>query len=138
VTKPPAVPVQPHSVLALGDEPSYIDAVVEADTVMDDTLIVVPSLPANAALYSPQVEDIVDVALTVRARELLRRKSSTEDRPAFIHNPLDYIRWWLLYPGRLEFLFWLGGAVLLGMMICAVLVVTGLGLGVMSFGHLAH
>jgi hypothetical protein len=132
-TKPPPVSFQPHSMLALSDEPSYVDDVVKADTVMDDTLIVVPS-----AKYSLRVEDVVDVALTFRARELLRHKSSIGDRPAFIHNPLDYIRWWLLYPGRLEFLFWLGGAILLGVVMCVVLVVVGLRLGFMSFGHFVH
>ncbi len=137
-THPPPALFHPHSVLVPGDEPSYIDDVVAADTVMDDTLIVVSSLPTAVDRYTTQVEDVVDVALTVRARELLGRKGSMEDRPAFIHNPLDYVRWWLLCPGRLEFLFWLGGAVLLGMIMCVVLVVTGLGLGVMSFGHLAH
>ena len=45
VTNPPPVPFQPHAILALRDEPSYIDAVVEADTVMDDSLNIVPSLP---------------------------------------------------------------------------------------------
>ncbi len=137
-TNPPLVPMQPHSVLALHDEPSYVDAVVEADTIMDDTLIVVSSQPTDIALYETRVEDIVDIALTARAKQLLRHKGSVEDMPAFIHNPLDYIRWWLLSPGRLEFLFWLGGALLLGVVMCVVLVMTGLGLGWMSFGHLAH
>lgn len=120
------------------DEPSYIDAVVEADTVMDDTLIIVPSLPSDIDRYPTLVEDAVDVALTVRARELLSRNRLQEDRPAFIHNPLDYVRWWLLGSGHLEFLFWLGGAVLLGVVMCVLLVMTGLGLGWMSFGHLGH
>jgi hypothetical protein len=137
-TKPPPVPIQPHSLLALHNEPSYVDAVVAADTIMDDTLAVVPSQPTDLALYETSVEDIVDVALTARARQLLRHKVSVGDTPAFIHNPLDYMRWWLLYPGRLEFLFWLVGALLLGVVMCVVLVMTGLGLGWMSFGHLAH
>jgi hypothetical protein len=138
VTNPPPVPFQPHPALALCDEPSYIDAVVEADTVMDDSLIIVPSLPTDIDMYPTQLEDAVDVALTLRARELLRRKGSLDDKPAFIQNPLDYIRWWLLSPGRLEFLFWLGGAMLLGIVMCVVLMMTGVGLGWMSFGHLGH
>jgi hypothetical protein len=138
VTNPPPVPFQPHAILALRNEPSYIDAVVEADTVIDDSLIIVPSLFADIDMYPTQLEDAVDIALTLRARELLHRKDSLEDKPAFIQNPLDYIRWWLLSPGRLEFLFWLGGAMLLGIFLCVVLMMTGLGLGWMSFGHLAH
>jgi hypothetical protein len=138
VTNPPPVPFQPHAALVLRDEPSYIDAVVEADTVMDDSLIIVPSLLTDIDMYPTQLEDAVDVALTLRARELLHRKGSLDDKPAFIQNPLDYIRWWLLSPGRLEFLFWLGGAMLLGIVMCVVLMMTGVGLGWMSFGHLAH
>jgi hypothetical protein len=137
-TNPSPGLIQPHTLLALHNEPSYVDAVVEADTIMDDRLVVVPSQPTDIALYETRVEDIVDVALTARARQLLRHKGSVEDTPAFIHNPLDYMRWWLLYPGRLEFLFWLGGALLLGVVMCVVFVMTGLGLGWMSFGHLAH
>ena len=137
-TNPPPGLFQSHNVLALYDEPSYIDDVVEADTVMDNMLTVVPSLPSELDLYPTRIEDVVDVALTLRARKLLLRKGSMEDRPAFIHDPLDYMRWWLLSPGRLEFLFWLGGALLLGAIMCAVLVMTGLGLGWMSFGHLGH
>ncbi len=138
VTNPPPVPFQPHAVLALPDEPSYIDAVVEADTVMDDTLIIVPSLPNDIDIYPTQLEDAVDVALTIRARELLQRKGSQEGKPAFIQDPVDYMRWWLLYPNRLEFLCWLGGAVLLGIGLCIVLMMTGVGLGWMSFGHLGR
>jgi hypothetical protein len=138
VTNPPPVPFQPHAELELQNESSYIDAVVEADTAMDDTLIIVPSPSSDIDMYPTQVEDAVDVALTIRARELLRHKGSLDNKPAFIHDPLDYIRWWLLYPGRLEFLFWLGGAMALGIIMCMVLVVTGLGLGWMSFGHLVH
>src|SRR5450631_464866 len=138
VTNPPPVPFQPHAILALRNEPSYIDAVVEADTVMDDSLIIVPSLSTDIDMYPTQLEDAVDVALTLRARELLRHKGSLDDKPAFIQNPMDYMRWWLLSPGRLEFLFWLGGAMLLGIVMCVVLMMTGVGLGWMSFGHLAH
>jgi hypothetical protein len=138
VTNPPPAPFQPHATLALHDEPSYIDAVVEADTVMDDTLIIVPSLPNDIDIYPTQIEDAVDIALTIRARELLHHKGSREGKPAFIHDPVDYMRWWLLYPNRLEFLCWLGGAVLLGIGLCIVLMVTGVGLGWMSFGHLGH
>ena len=138
VTNPPPLQFQPRSVLALGNEPSYIDTVVEADTVMDDTLIIVPALSSNIESYPTRVEDAVDVALTVRARQLLSGNCFQEDQPAFISKPLDYMRWWLLRPGRLEFLFWLGSAVLLSVIMCVVLVMMGLGLGWMSFGHSVH
>jgi hypothetical protein len=37
---------------------------------------------------------------------------------------LERLRWWLLIPGRLEFLFWFGGAILLMSGICIFLFVT--------------
>lgn len=36
-------------------------------------------------------------------------------------NPLDSLRWWLLHPGRIEFTLWLGGALLLVLVTCALL-----------------
>ncbi len=137
-TNPPPMLFQSHDVLAMNVEPSSIEAVIEADTIMDDTLIVVSSPPFAIDMYPTQVEDVVDVALTIRARELLRRNSSQCDQLTFISHPLDYLRGWLLGPGHLEFLFWLIGAVLLSIVLCGVLVMMGLGLGWMSFGHLGH
>lgn len=40
-------------------------------------------------------------------------------RQAF--NPLDNLRWWLLRPGRMEFLLWLGGTLMLVVVTCALL-----------------
>jgi hypothetical protein len=39
-------------------------------------------------------------------------------------NPLDRVRWWLLRPGRIEFVLWLGGTILLVSVTCALLLVT--------------
>ncbi len=39
-------------------------------------------------------------------------------------NPLDRVRWWLLYPGRIEFMLWLCGTVLLIGVTCLFLLVT--------------
>src|SRR5258708_12833058 len=41
-------------------------------------------------------------------------------------NPLDRVRWWLLYPGRIEFMLWLCGTVLLIGVTCTLLLVTAL------------
>jgi len=40
-------------------------------------------------------------------------KSYWDAREPILLNPLENIRWWLLYPGRLEFLLWAGGTLLL-------------------------
>jgi hypothetical protein len=39
-------------------------------------------------------------------------------------NPVDRIRWWLLRPGRIEFVLWLGGTILLVCVTCVLLLVT--------------
>jgi hypothetical protein len=38
---------------------------------------------------------------------------SNESRRSLRFNPFDRLRWWLLYPGRLESLLWSGGVILL-------------------------
>lgn len=47
-------------------------------------------------------------------------------------NLVDQARWWLLYPGRIEFLLWLGGAITLMTVTCVFLFV-----GVFSLGWLS-
>ncbi len=39
-------------------------------------------------------------------------------------NPLDRVRWWLLRPGRIEFVLWLGGTILLVSVTCVLLLVS--------------
>jgi hypothetical protein len=39
-------------------------------------------------------------------------------------NPIDRLRWWLLRPGHIEFILWLGGTVLLVAVSCVLLFVT--------------
>jgi hypothetical protein len=39
-------------------------------------------------------------------------------------NPIDRLRWWLLRPGHIEFIFWLGGTVILVAVTCVLLFVT--------------
>ncbi len=41
-------------------------------------------------------------------------------------NPLDRTRWWLLRPGRIEFILWLGGTLLLIGVTCLLLLVSAL------------
>ena len=40
-------------------------------------------------------------------------KSYWDAHDPILLNPIENIRWWLLYPGRLEFLLWAGGTLLL-------------------------
>jgi hypothetical protein len=41
-------------------------------------------------------------------------------------NLLDHLRWWLLHPGRLEFILWLGGTILLVSVTFVLLLITAL------------
>ena len=44
-------------------------------------------------------------------------------RKRLAFNPLDRLRWWLLRPGRIEYMLWLGGTLLLITMTCVLLFV---------------
>ena len=50
-------------------------------------------------------------------------------------NPLDRLRWWLLKPGRIEFLLWLVGTVLLVAGSLAFLLATSLSFGWLTVGQ---
>jgi hypothetical protein len=49
-------------------------------------------------------------------------------------NLLDRVRWWLLHPGRIEFVLWLGGTVLLVCVTCVLLLVTAFSLALLTPG----
>lgn len=53
-----------------------------------------------------------------RARQAQRAQRARSKNPLGF-NPLDRMRWWLLHPGRLEFLLWIGGTILLLGVTCA-------------------
>jgi len=48
---------------------------------------------------------------TKKVAEPLKRYESW--RNPFFWNPMERARWWLLYPGRIEFLLWSGGTLFL-------------------------
>ena len=49
-------------------------------------------------------------------------------------NPIDRVRWWLLWPGRIEFLLWLNGTIVLVGVTCLLLFATLLSTGWMNAG----
>ena len=49
-------------------------------------------------------------------------------------NPMDRVRWWLLWPGRIEFLLWLSGTIALVSVTCLLLFATLLSTGWMNAG----
>lgn len=49
-------------------------------------------------------------------------------------NPIDRVRWWLLFPGRIEFLLWLNGTIVLVGVTCLLLFATLLSTGWLNAG----
>lgn len=55
--------------------------------------------------------------------QLLVNPSKRRKHPITL-NPLEPVRWWLLRPGRIEFMLWLGGTLLLIGVTCVLLLVS--------------
>jgi hypothetical protein len=58
------------------------------------------------------------------ARLISSRSKRKKPQAAISLNPIDRVRWWLLRPGRIEFVLWLGGTILLVGVTCVLLLVT--------------
>jgi hypothetical protein len=104
-----------------------LDDMIEADTQLSN---VVTPLEVSPALHPAASRLLVSANVSRRGRR-------QEYRPSFALHPLDRVRWWLLYPGRLELLLWLTGTALLVAVTCVLLFVTTISLGIVSFGHSA-
>ena len=59
-----------------------------------------------------------------KAQLISSRSKRKHPHVAVSFNPIDRVRWWLLRPGHLEFILWLGGTVLLVAVTCVLLLVT--------------
>ncbi|MGZ3623836.1 MAG: hypothetical protein ACXWPS_05180 [Ktedonobacteraceae bacterium] len=63
-------------------------------------------------------------AQSSQARLISSKNKRKSPLTAFSLNPVDRLRWWLLHPGRIEFVLWLGGTILLVAVTCVLLFVT--------------
>ena len=63
-----------------------------------------------------------------------RIASRGQRKSALSLNPFDRLRWWLLYPGRIEFLLWLSGTMVLVGVTCLLLFATLLSTGWLNTG----
>jgi hypothetical protein len=61
-----------------------------------------------------------------------------QPREFFLRRYLDDVRWWLLYPGRLEFIFWLIGVIVLVCLTSFFLLVVTVSLGLFGSGGGIH
>jgi len=58
------------------------------------------------------------------AHHISSRSKRKNVRSTISLNPLDRMRWWLLRPGRIEFMLWLGGTITLVTVTCVLLLIT--------------
>ena len=68
------------------------------------------------------------------AQLIATRSKRKKHRSTISFNLLDRVRWWLLHPGRIEFVLWLGGTVLLVCVTCVLLLVTAFSLALRTPG----
>ncbi len=73
---------------------------------------------------------------SLRAQRVANRTKGrkSQRKSALSLNPVDRVRWWLLYPGRIEFLLWLHGTIILFVVTCLLLFATILSSGWMHTG----
>jgi hypothetical protein len=58
------------------------------------------------------------------AQRVAQRSEHVASQRALVFHPFDRVRWWLLYPGRLEFVLWLGGTLFLLTATCLLLLLS--------------
>jgi hypothetical protein len=140
----PPVPTRPARSLTLpnptASASSDLDAIAQADTIQHNavTVAATPAVPAARPRPTYYMEG-AQTSWTAGsgANSAYARRIAQRDRRALYlrslnPHPVDHARWWLLYPGRLEFLLWLAGTLLL-LGVTAILLVSGaLSLGMLN------
>ncbi|WP_338256177.1 hypothetical protein [Dictyobacter halimunensis] len=147
VTRMPTVP-QPETIWQF-ETPRYAaeSSVASLTLAVTDTSLVArpaisraPTIPRQKSVRPAAGRD---TSIVARLREhhiddidtvppLLSSPVMLHEPGASIRHPIEGIRWWLIQPGRLEFLLWLGGTiVLIGLTVVFVLFILS------SLGYLA-
>jgi hypothetical protein len=141
----PEVPTRPQPPIPATPKPTRrLQAIDEIDTVPPSALPA-PRIAASKALTAPRSTiaqestrpSVMPAPPVVEPREaaswtagagsnsryarIISGAAQGDWRKQLAFNPLDRLRWWLLRPGRLEFLLWLGGTLLLVIVTCALL-----------------
>jgi hypothetical protein len=138
-------PTQPE-IKARGKETSRLTHIDEITTAPPSTdyhseatfksLVPVPSQFDVTAFHRPdrtialpsKVEAVswtaVQAAQSTHARLISSRGKRKKHQITISLNPIDRLRWWLLRPGHIEFILWLGGTLLLVVITCVLLFVT--------------
>lgn len=114
ITKPPTALILPVASSRAMVSHTHQNDVVEGETA---------SWTAGNGAISPYAQLIANAA----ARKKKRHTS--------ILNPLDRVRWWLLHPGRIEFMLWIFGTILLIIVTCSFLLLTASSLNWLTPGR---
>ncbi len=85
---------------------------------------------------SKLIEDAASWTAGQGKNSLLAKRiaSRGQRKSALSLNPFDRLRWWLLFPGRMEFLLWLSGTIVLVGVTCMLLFATLLSTGWLNTG----
>ncbi|OLE15523.1 MAG: hypothetical protein AUI36_38015 [Cyanobacteria bacterium 13_1_40CM_2_61_4] len=119
-TRPESFP--PVSAMQSGPHSDKADTVPLPNRFLPVVQTPLPGGTANAQLTSWTAGGATRSVLARRIAE--RPKHRGKVKSSF--NLFDRLRWWLLHPGRIEFLLWLGGTLLLMVVTCMLLLATAL------------
>jgi hypothetical protein len=91
--------------------------------------------PAQKSTRNPLSQEVDATSWTAgkgskssHARLISSRSRRKRAHMAVSFNPIDRLRWWLLRPGHIEFIIWLGGTILLVAVTCVLLFITAFSL----------
>jgi hypothetical protein len=127
--------VQPSSsgVSRLPATPTFFEAVTAPPTAL-----ILPTDGTRAMVSRTHQSDMVEGdtaswtagrgANSSYAQLIANHTSRKRIRRKLTLNPLDRVRWWLLHPGRFEFMLWLLGTILLITVTCSFLLLTAFSL----------
>jgi len=120
--------------------PGAATVTVPRVTVEDQKLDLLAGVHTPTAIVegssSKLVEDAASWTTGQGKNSLLAKRiaSRGQRKSALSLNPIDRLRWWLLYPGRIEFLLWLNGTIVLVGVTCLLLFATLLSTGWLNAG----
>lgn len=100
-----------------------------------DEIATQPQGPGTSTHYHHIYTDYALAAIDIMPPAPLHTQQQRAYKRSFAQRRLDHLRWWLLGPGRIEYLFWSGGTVLLLGITALIMLIIGMG-AVISPDHL--
>lgn len=119
ITRIPTIP-DPTSRVVKRNSPSHVGNLIDINTV-----------PTHVMMDIAR-RDTVEHASITYTQYMEGAKKGNDQRHPIRLDPLERIRWWLLYPGRIEFLLLVGGTLLLFGITTLLVLVMVLSLGIFN------